>query len=555
MFGSRVMTRLIYICRISFIPVLISTILAGQTAIAQPAEFWNAQAKDTLENALKAQRLNLNVAKNVILFIGDGMDISTSTAARIRKGQLAGQPGEEASLQWEHFPHVALSKTYNTDLQVGDSAGTATAFLCGVKSKSGTLGLDDRVQYGNCSSGIGGEVDSILKVAQKAGKSTGFVSTTRVTHATPAGLYAHTPHRAWEYKNRIPTESQLEGCKDIAVQLIENGKDINVIMGGGRGNFMTNYTKDPEETKYHGRRRDNRDLIEEWIALRPDKDRSRYVWNLTEFNKVDERKVDYLLGLFEYSHMQYESARENDKAGEPSLSEMTEKAIKILQKNKNGFFLLAEGGRIDHGHHKGVAYDALHDTLALDKAVSKAMELCQEDDTLIIVTADHGHVMTIAGYPSRGNPILGLHDSYIAKDDMPYTTLSYANGPGGLELTDSFNEDGTRRNLTEVDTEDEDFIQSAAVPLSDETHGGQDVAIYAYGPMAHLFHGVHEQHYIAHVMMYAACLGKYTEKCEVKYQEQQVMCGGSSCFKSESLMLLIVMFIMFIVTTLSINSD
>ncbi|XP_071805880.1 alkaline phosphatase, germ cell type-like [Asterias amurensis] len=107
-----------------------------------------------------------------------------------------------------------------------------------------------------------------------------------------------------------------------------------------------------------------------------------------------------LIGLFEPSHMQFEGNRMNDVGGEPSLSEMVEKAIEILQKAKTG-------GRIDHAHHDGLAYNALHDTIAMDKAVAKAMSMTYEMETLFIVTADHSHVLSIGGAADRGSPILG----------------------------------------------------------------------------------------------------------------------------------------------------
>src|SRR5690606_13375103 len=134
------------------------------------------------------------------------------------------------------------------------------------------------------------------------------------------------------------------------------------------------------------------------------------------------------------SHMRYNADRELDAAGEPTLAEMTEKAIKVLQKNPNGFYLMVEAGRIDHAHHAGNAYRALDDTIALSEAVAMAKALTNDEDTLIIVTADHSHVFTIGGYPDRGNPILGKSAvNGVPQRDalgLPYTTLSYANGPG-----------------------------------------------------------------------------------------------------------------------------
>ncbi|XP_013417437.1 alkaline phosphatase, tissue-nonspecific isozyme-like [Lingula anatina] len=171
---------------------------------------------------------NTNVAKNVIIFIGDGLGVSTVTAARIHKGQLQGKTGEEGSLFFENFPYVGLSKTYNTDRMVSDSAGTATAILCGVKTKFGLIGVDDRASFGNCTSEEGASVDSILKWANAEGKSTGIITTTRITHATPASGFAHSASRYWEADADLPADARGT-CTDIAKQMIEgDGSFIKV---------------------------------------------------------------------------------------------------------------------------------------------------------------------------------------------------------------------------------------------------------------------------------------------------------------------------------------
>ena len=210
--------------------------------------------------------------------------------------------------------------------------------------------------------------------------------------------------------------------------------------------------------------------------------------------------------------MEFEHDRPKDAGKEPSLAEMTDKAIDVLQKNKNGFFLMVEAGRIDHGHHAGNAYRAFSDTVALSDAVKKALEKVDLDDTLVIVTADHSHTMTLAGYPARGNPILGKvigtgSTSFeLAEDGKPYTTVSYANGKGYHVATPGETVYGTPTaagrvaDMTDVDTTDPDFHQEALVPLSAETHASEDVQIFAGGPNAHLFHGVQEQSYIFYVM-------------------------------------------------------
>ncbi|PKO41741.1 MAG: alkaline phosphatase [Betaproteobacteria bacterium HGW-Betaproteobacteria-6] len=447
-------------------------------------------------------------AKNVILFVGDGMGISTLTAARILEGQLNAKPGEENRLSFEKFPYVALSKTYSWDQQTSDSAPTMTAMITGYKAREGQLSVNHLTPRGECSAAViaANSLPTMLEQAAAAGKATGVVSTARLTHATPAATYSHTSVRDWEADSNIPASCGTTGVvKDIARQLIEVSpvvkRSLKVALGGGRSYFMPKTAFDPEYATTKGRRNDGRDLTAEWVSTRGAK--AAYAWNKAQFDAADPASTDFLLGLFEPSHVQYEADRANDPAGEPSLSEMTEKSIKMLQKNRKGFFLHVEGGRIDHAHHAGNANRALLDTIEMAKAVKKAVDMTDPEETLIIVTADHSHVFTIAGYPHRGNDILGLTKEVPAVDGnptapskagdgLPYTTLGYQNGPGAVS--------GARADLTSVDTTALGYRQQAVVPMGSETHAGEDVAIYATGPKAYLVHGSMEQNWIYHVM-------------------------------------------------------
>jgi len=441
-------------------------------------------------------------ARNIILFIGDGMGISTVTAARILDGQMRGESGEENSLSFEKFPYVALSKTYSVDEQTPDSAPTMTAMVTGVKTNAGILSLNQNAVRDDYKTAKGNELTTILELAEKNGKSTGVVSTARITHATPAACYAHEPERDWEDDSELTPDAVAAKFPDIARRLIEfPGNGIEVALGGGRQHFLPVTVADPEYPEKKGQRKDGRNLTTEWTSKDP---HSAYVWNEKQFQAIDPTKVDHVLGLFEYSHMEYEYDRKNDKAGEPSLSEMTAKAIDILSRNPKGYFLHIEGGRIDHGHHENNAYRALTDTIEFAKAVHVALQKVNPADTLIIVTADHSHVFTIGGFNVRGNDILGkvmIKDGkniLMAKDTngKPYTTLSYANGPG-------YKGSPGRPDLTNVNTTDPNYVQETTVPLLDETHSAEDVPIYATGPCAYLFHGVQEQNYVFHVMLKA----------------------------------------------------
>ena len=487
------------------------------SAAGESAGFWYRDGQQALREAVRL-RANSGQARNVILFIGDGMGVATVTAARILEGQLAGADGERNRLAFEELPYLALSKTYSANQQTPDSAPTMTAMMAGIKTNDGVLGLGPGVRRGETDAAIvaAHRVPSLLEMAEHRGLATGIISTARITHATPAATYAHTPERDWERDTQLPPGT---GIPDIAAQLIDNfgpgaiGDGIEVVLGGGRREFLPDTRIDPEDRDAQGRRGDGRDLTEEFTT-RFD---GEFVWNQAGFDAFDPASGKRLLGLFEPSHMEYEHDRATDSGGEPSLAEMTEKAIHILRRNPRGFFLMVEAGRIDHGHHAGNAYRALTDTIALSDAVRRARALTDAGETLIVVSADHSHVFTIAGYPRRGNPILGkvvrpdrqAPDYALAADGRPYTTLSYANGRGvqieipGDAVYERSPAAGRKLDLTQIDTTHPDFHQEALVPLDAETHAGEDVAIYASGPRAHLFHGVQEQHYIFHVMRFA----------------------------------------------------
>jgi alkaline phosphatase len=482
-----------------------------------PAE-WFAAGQQAVKDA-KSLKANVNHATNVILFVGDGMGIATVTAARILEGQMRGESGEENVLSFEKFPYVALAKTYSVNQQTPDSAPTMTAIVTGVKTKDGLLSVNQNGVRGDHTTVAGNQLTTILELAEGKGLATGVVTTTRVTHATPAACYAHTVERDWEGDADLSPAAQAAGFPDIARQLIEfsQGDGLEVALGGGRSKFLPSTADDPEDQGTKGSRLDGRDLTAEWLT----KPHAAYVWNKAQFDAINPTTTSRLLGLFERSHMEYEADRATDTGGEPSLSEMTSKAIDILAKNQKGFFLMVEGGRIDHAHHAGNAYRALTETVEFSRAVKKALEKTDPQKTLIIVTADHSHVFTIAGYPKRGNPILGKviapDEAELSKDlsGLPYTTLSYANGPGYTGASNkqpqgskSFPHEPSsstgittgRPDLTAVDTTAPNYLQEATTPLSNETHGGEDVAIYANGPGAYLFHGVQEQNVIFHVM-------------------------------------------------------
>ncbi|XP_001358611.3 membrane-bound alkaline phosphatase [Drosophila pseudoobscura] len=460
--------------------------------------FWREQGVEFIRKQL-ATEPNKRQAKNVILFIGDGMGVTTTSAAR----NLIG--GEEKSLSFENFPYTGLSKTYSVDKIVPDSACTATAYLCGVKGQEGTIGVNGVVPRTDCTSMLdeSTHVDSIAKWAMDAGKWAGLVTTTRVTHASPSGVYAHIAERDWENDAEVISDCGADsGIQDIAYQLArgEVGSKLKVILGGGRKNFVDSTLSE------EGKRTDGLDLIEEFKAANA---QNVFVDTVDDLMAVNVTTTQRLLGLFNYDHIQYRMETAEDSP-QPSLEQMTRKAIEYMSQSEQGYFLFIEGGRIDQAHHKNMARMALNETIEFSKAIAAAQELTNEEDTLLVVTADHSHVFSYAGYGYRGEDIFGKAP-VNGNDGQPYMVLSYANGPSYENFYDT--ETKERRDPTTVVTGAHDDQFPSGVPMYDDSHGGDDVAVYAVGPWSHLFTGVYEQSTIPHLMAYAACLGEGHTMC------------------------------------------
>ncbi len=321
-------------------------------------------------------------------------------------------------------------------------------------------------------------------MSKAAGLSTGVVTTTRVTHATPAATYSHICHRDLE--------------NDIAAAMVPGGVGYNsalgdtgldVVLGGGKQFFTL--------PKDGGKRADGRDLMVEMKAKN-----YTVAGNASEFNAVDASKTDRLFGLFTSSHMSYDLDR--DPAKEPSLADMTTKAMDVLAKNKQGYFLMVEGGRIDHARHETTAKKALQDTVAFDGAIKAAIAKAKLTDpdlknTLIVVTADHDHTLVLNGYAKRtgktaaGNPgVLGLVKDYVTGkntldlDGAPYSIIGFGNGENRTQASRS-----TMVSLDETTTGANAYHQEAVIRVSagNETHGGTDVFLGAIGKGSDTFLG------------------------------------------------------------------
>ena len=428
-----------------------------------------AQNADSQVSTTDKATATKNTPKNIIVFIGDGMGVSTVTAGRIFDGQSQGKMGEEHYLAFEEFDNVAMIKTYNTNSQVPDSAGTATAILSGYKTNIGAVNVkpnpDLQTMYSESCSGQN-LAPTLTDKAKAKNKAVGIISTARLTHATPAAMYSHSASRNLEADKDIVDEIAEAGCKSISTQFISS--NIDLALGGGRKEFTDAQVQTWQDAGHI--------YVDDKAAL--------------DAAPTDKR----LLGLFNASHMSFEADREG--TNEPSLAHMTDQAISRLSQDEDGYVLMVEAGRVDHAHHGSNAYRALTDMQALNEAVKMAKEKTGED-TLIVVTADHSHVFVMQGYPTRGNPILGLvrsndmetsqpnADYSKADDEKPYTTLGYYNGPN--QRTDA--SDALTDNMVQA----KDYRQQTAVPMGSETHAGEDVPLYATGPGAHHFKGVMDQ--------------------------------------------------------------
>lgn len=426
-------------------------------------------------------------AKNVIFFLGDGMGPSTVTAARIYKY------GEDGSLTMDKIERTARIKTYSNDAQTTDSAPSMAAYTTGVKMNNEVIAMsaetiatppgkdaNGNLTINNCAAtGNGVSVPTILELAKAKGKAVGAITTTELTHATPAATYSHICNRNAQY--HIAAQSVPGGAGYNAAL----GEGVDVLMGGGR-NHYTPY----DATTNKAGRADGRNLLTEFAA-------KGYTVAATKAEMAAAPNNKKFVGIYSSrSHLEYELDRTatppvGEGANQPSLAEMTVKAMDLLSGNANGYFLMVEGGRIDHALHATNAKRALVDTIAFDDAIKAALDKARTTDptlanTLIVVTADHDHTLAFNGYGKRGNPILDINRDYKTglpskdADGNTYSTLVFGNGPNRPNL---------RTNLDSATVLGDNYLQETGVRLSSETHGGGDVKLFATGAGSKTFKG------------------------------------------------------------------
>jgi len=410
--------------------------------------------------------------KNVVFFISDGCGSASFGLARDYQKAVSG-----ATNLFLDSMEVGSVITFSANNKITDSAASATAYSCGIKTYNGAIGVDI-----NRTS-----VETVLEAAEKAGYNTGLVSTTRITHATPAAFSSHVPSRAME--------------AEIATQQV--GKGIEILMGGGRSFYL------PKEKG--GLRQDGRDILEEAKQAG-----YSLIQTTAELNNATRLPI---LALFTNDHMSYEIDRVPEK--EPSLKEMTEKALSLLSKSDKPFFIMIEAGRIDHAGHANDVAAHLHDVLAYDEAMKAAVDFAKSNgQTLVMGTSDHetgglslgaqwGRRFSYEYYPAN----LGKINSSI---EMFIRNLNGIKSGSNAAVTEwILNETGSRFGFSSEDfqTNVRKMVQyrevagdSAAfthlrIMLEDSTaraawigwassnHTAVDVPLFAFGPGSEMFNG------------------------------------------------------------------
>ncbi|KAB2332275.1 alkaline phosphatase [Cytobacillus depressus] len=379
---------------------------------------------------------NNGKAQNVIFMVPDGYSASYATNYRLYKG-------EESILD---SMLVGMHRTYSANSEITDSAAAGTAMATGVKTNNGMISTTPD----------GKELKTILEAAEETGKSSGLVATSTITHATPAVFASHVASRANE--------------ADIAPQFLENG--VDVILGGGKKYFPESLLNEAKVQGY------------------------QFVSNKEELTNV--KKSDKLIGLFAEDGMAPELDR--DETNQPSLADMTESALDVLKKDKDGFFLMVEGSQIDWAGHANDAAWAMKDSEAFEEAVTKAVEFAKKDgNTLVVVAGDHDTGgMSVGGY-GKGDAKLEVLRQVTATGDFMESKLN-ADRSNVKDIIKQY----TNLDLSDAEAEriktakspsmtiNQIVSERAIVGWSSTGHTGTDVPLYAFGPGSDLFRGLHE---------------------------------------------------------------
>lgn len=331
--------------------------------------------------------------KNVIFLATDGMSFGTWTLAEMMRDFEGTGRGHWSKLLEDRRTVRALCKTFSANSLVTDSAAAGSAWGIGEHIDNGAV----------CVTPDGRTPVPILPHAAQSGKATGLVTTTRVTHATPASFAANVRSRSEE--------------DAVAQQYIERG--IDLVLGGGRRHFSNDLLS--RASGYH------------------------VVNTAAELDNAPAS--GRLIGLFNDSHLSYTPDRSGD---EPSLPTMTRHALRRLARNADGFVLQVEGGRVDHAAHANDAVSLIRDQIEFDEAVGVAMEFASSrSDTLVIVTTDHGNAnpgMTLSGKDA----VLGMQRMSQARHSFEWVDAQTKHGRSPIEALSEAS--GVEMSSAEIDT-------------------------------------------------------------------------------------------------------
>ncbi len=402
---------------------ILSILLAASMTLSMGLNAFAAGIEDVKVN---------NKVKNVILLIPDGMSTDAVTLSRWYNG------GKELNLD---SMACGLVRTYSADAPIADSAPAGTAMATGFKSHTGFVGVlpDENTMPGLKPINKNDSrrpVATILEAAKLSGKSTGIIATSEIMHATPADFTAHDISR----KNYDSLSEQ------------QVYQELDVVMGAGSQYFT-------EE-----KRGDKENLISVI------KENYQYVTSPEELNNI---KTGKLWAMFAPSALAYDFDREHSK--EPSLAEMTAKAIELLSKDKDGFFLMVEGSKVDWAAHANDPIGIISDVLSFDKAVGKALEFAKKDgNTLVISATDHGNSgISIGSSNTNSNYDKTPLAAYI--DPLKKASLT------GEGIESKFNED--RSNIAEVMSKYYGISDLTAEEINSIKNSKKGEMNYTVGPM------------------------------------------------------------------------
>jgi alkaline phosphatase len=383
-----------------------------------------------------------NSQSRIILFIGDGVGVSHWTAARFAADNLA----------VNQFKVMGLVDTRASNSRVTDSAAGATAYSAGVRTFNGAIGVGPDSQ----------PVETVLEVAKKRGWATGLVATSSVTHATPASFAAHVPSRASEF--------------DIAKQMADLGPEV--MLGGGVRYFSADA------------RPDRADLIAQLRATH------RVVTSPDSLAAIPAESTPRLVGLFGFTQMPAASQRR------PALPEMTRKAIEILSRDPDGFFLMVEGSQPDWRSHENAPIEqVVAEVLDFDAAIVVALEYQRSSpEVLVLVVSDH-ETGGLAIEVARDSAVLAQAASSL---NDATAALARAMGVVSGAAADSLRATGVGM----VDASD--ALRRRARGARNERlvgayttagHTGQMIPLFASGPGAERFAGIIDNHRIGQILL------------------------------------------------------